>query len=224
MICSKAWHVGLAGMMLFCVFGLRAGDSQAALIPGLNQQFPDLTAGYISVSFSAETGSFSAQGYGLSLATSPSPSDLHTMNFPAYQIFMTLNASGVPSSGSLLVSGPATISDIGSFGDPLLTGALSQFGFGNASQPLEFIFNVTGGALQSPYFPSQIGVLLHDSGFGGGTFGSDFTNDGQGTSDNFFVPSSSAPIPEPSMFVTSMGLMILSGLAYLFRSRFVARV
>ena len=109
-------------------------------------------------------------------------------------------------------------------GGDLLDGKLTAFGYSpGAGSALEFIFTVTGGQMNTPeWYPSQVGVVLSDASFPG-NFTHSFSNDALGMADSFAYPTADNA-PEPSSMVMGVVLTVLSGLAYLVRSRFVSKV
>ncbi len=119
--------------------------------------------------------------------------------------------SGVLQSGTLTIEG--AIPTLSSIPIPsvttLLTGDLTAFGFDGSNDPFEFLFIVTGGALQSIFTPVS-GQILTSTGFGG-TFTADFDNllFGIGTGSNDSA-SALAGTPEPStilLFITGLGIL-----------------
>jgi hypothetical protein len=156
-------------------------------------QAPDITSSFIYVDY--DSGRLSASGTADALFLSTT--NIHDLTSGTFEINMELDTAGVPQSGSLTIRG--SIAGLGIDGPVLLTGDIDQFGFGSALDPLEFIFNVTGGNLgNSPYYPVAAGVLLHDSGFEG-SFENNFSNFWEGSSDTFAVP-------EPSTWILLLTL------------------
>ncbi|MGA2798651.1 MAG: PEP-CTERM sorting domain-containing protein [Thermoguttaceae bacterium] len=91
---------------------------------------------------------------------------------------------------------------------PLLTATLSQFGFTDAGEQLDFIFNVTGGNLQTPeYYPTQVGMWMHSTGFDG-NWADSFHDESAPDSDLFNI------VPEPSCWVLLSTLIIGGWMAY----------
>ena len=216
-VSGKLRCLGMA-FLAFCAFGTVGLQAEPL---NLQQGYPDLTASFITVNYDGTSG-FTAFGYAVGLATSASPTTQYSISDianPSYVIDMTVYPNGTFAGGTLNIYGPATINSV-DYGDPLLTGNLSNFAFENSpNDPLGFIFTVTGGSLKSSYFPSQVGVLLNDWDTTPGSFTSDpfatkFSNDGNGTSDTFAVP-------EPSSLAASVAL-IFCALAYT-RRRLVSR-
>lgn len=95
------------------------------------------------------------------------------------------------SGGTLSIGG--TVASLGFNSGTLLTGDLTALGFPDAGgDPLEFLFNITGGDAASLYGATG-GVIMSATGFGG-SFAADFDNNmgmvgrGMGTADAGAVP------------------------------------
>lgn len=130
-----------------------------------------------------------------------------------YSITATIDELGNASGGALVIDG--TIASLGFNSGTLLTGNLTAFGFPDAGgDPLEFLFDVTGGDAASLFGP-VVGIKLSDSGFTG-SFASNFKNNGNGRN----VLSYPVVTPEPgSIFLMLTGLGVLFGLRKRLRSR-----
>lgn len=186
-------------------------QADAALI-GLTQSAPDITSDFVSVSYSASTDTFTADGFAgyIDLNNLPPPEDLYIDN-GVFHISAIVDSDGVMQSGTISILGGV----VGSPGSgTLLTGTLADFGFQDAGGNLfDFVFQVTGGDLASMFGP-QIGVNLNavNSGFAG-TFKTSFANSGEsGYSDTFAVP-------EPA----TLALLLAAGAMAMRRRRRVAR-
>jgi hypothetical protein len=124
----------------------------------------------------------------------------------SFSLNATIDSSGAMSSGSLTVSG--TIASLGYNSGTLLTGDLTAFGFiDSGGDPLEFLFDVTGGDASGLY-PSVAGAILGNTGFGGiADFTNGFQNNGDGS-------VNIAPLPLPAaMWLFISGLLAIGGLA-----------
>ena len=162
---------------------------------------PDVTSGFISVSYDAGDEAFHATGFSLSLDDDGVGSALNIDN-GTFDITAEIDGTGTAAGGTLIITG-----DVLGFGPTLLTGDLSAFGFLDSGGDIfEFLFTVTGGDLAIPEFygtpgpGSTAGIILDAVGSGfGGTFDNDFDNGfGLGESDT-------APIPEPgTLFLVLM--------------------
>lgn len=169
---------------------------------------PDITSGLIDIEYIASSGAFTADGLPFMYYGPPLPDGAITPGF--FDLDATISASGVASSGSLLITGTTLGgSGTGVFGD-LLTGDLLDFGFapdGSSGAPIfEFLFAVTGGQLESDFdvLGATIGVILTsgDTSFPGG-FGADYSLN----SHDFATSNTFIPMPEPaSVFLTLVGL------------------
>lgn len=128
---------------------------------------PDIFSSAITVTYDAGSDSLSAVGFSEELV------DTLLVHYPitgaqGFSITAVVDGTGTGISGSLSITG-----DIAGLGasSPLLTGSLTNFGFPNSGdEPLEFVFTVTGGSLATPGLygtpglPSQVGVILSQTG------------------------------------------------------------
>jgi hypothetical protein len=178
---------------------------------------PDITAGFIDVTYSAGTDLLSASGFSATL----DGNNLDTSD-GVYSIDATIDETGALLSGTVSIEGTYAASGFNS--GTLLTGDLTDLGFplpGNGDT-LEFLFDVTGGDAAGLYGPEG-GIILSFSGFGD-SFASDFDNlmmgfpgTGNGVSNNFLViPNGSIPIPG-AVWLLASGFMGLAGLRRKFR-------
>ena len=211
---------------LVCLIVGSATIAQAESL-GLNPTgSPDITTFYGTTDYNAGTGLFTATAYSwcamLDNVNNICNYDSDGNDLPVFGISMNVNGDGVPTSGALSVNGYFYDPDSGnsylgiSESTTLLTGTIDKFGFSGSgeSAELEFVFNVTGGALQSAgVYPAQVGVLFHQSGY------TDWTHDFSANvafSDMFNV--SSVPIPEPSGWALLSSLAVGGGLSFGWRS------
>lgn len=162
----------------------------AGLIPP-----PDILANNIQVNYVASTDSLTASGTAAQLNNGMS---LLPIAGGSFQLTAMIDGSGNLSSGSLMISGNVLSGPSGL----LLSATVVDVGFLNmGGDPLQFLVNVTGGALAGLY-PSQAGVELGGSGFS--SWGGNFSNNGTGVGDT-------APIPEPGTGVLlGLGLVALA--------------
>ena len=147
---------------VFGVIGILSCECLPAMASSLDlsAQPPDLSAGYLNVTYDATTGTLSTVGWPMSFNTGGNTPEHASVVGGNYDLTAHLTQSGVPVSGSLKITG--TIPGLASSGT-LLTGQLqlsqtgSQAGFGFQSPQaiqqsgsgdiFEFVFNVTGGDL-----------------------------------------------------------------------------
>jgi len=198
----------------FAVIGIMTCECLPAMASSLDlsAQPPDLSAGYLNVTYDATTGTLSAVGWPMSFNEGGNPPEHASIVGGNYDLTADLTQSGLPVSGSLKITG--TIPGLASSGT-LLTGQLqlSQSGFGFQSPQaiqqsgsgdiFEFVFNVTGGDL-APYYQGKASVILDAwcSGFNG-SFTTSFA-----ASPYLSVADNSAVVPEPST-----AILLLTALA-----------
>jgi hypothetical protein len=159
---------------------------------------PDIMADFIAVNYvaGAAGNNFTASGWAETLDFDGiAPPDYNIGEPQGYDIVAHVTTAGVATGGTLTITGTVNSgspngsndplsSDLGS---PLLTGTLTAMGYPvSGSGELEFLFTVTGGAA-APLFGSQVGVKLNESGYVG-LWTADFSNSGEGVTDNFAVP------------------------------------
>ena len=167
---------------------------------------PDIVSAFIDVNYDAGSGALTADGFALQL-------DGGGGLFPVAGGLFDLNAT-VDSAGNLIggtVSILGTIAGLGFNSGTLLTGSLSALGFPDAGgNPLEFLFDVTGGDAAA-LFGSVGGIILGASGFDG-DWATDFDNliagipgTGQGSAD-----TAGLPVSEPGiLLLQALGLTML---------------
>jgi hypothetical protein len=172
-------------LSLFCA------QANAALI-GLTQSTPDITSNSETVSYSVATHHLTISGFDSKLNLDGNMITITPITAKVYTIEANLTSTGGFLSGSLVADG--NVASVGANTGVLLTGALSQFGFGTAAdQQLEFKFTVTGGALAGQYggLGSTFGVIATSTGFSG-NFTADWQNatpgNGNGLTDTFALP------------------------------------
>jgi hypothetical protein len=190
--------------------GLLLGSAaQAAPLNLTLNDFPDIVSSFIDVTYNAGTDAFTASGFAQELDDDGSmPAE--AIAGGTFNLIATIDASGAMSGGSLSIGG--TVSSLGFNTGTLLTGNLTDFGFPDAGgDPLEFLFDVTGGDAAVLYggVGAVGGVIMGATGFGG-SFDSDFDNlrDGAGSG-----VANVAPIPVPAaVWLFGSGLVGLAGL------------
>lgn len=176
---------------------LAALPSHATLLSLTLPQNPDIAGGYLTITYTASTDNFHAQGYSTSY-DSPDPSSTHYDLFSNYTLDATITGAGQLTGGSFTISG-----DIGNNDEVLLTGNLNpgaegvDFGATSANGGLfQFLFTVSGGSLSNDFggIGAQ-GAAIMDPVTGGFTddWSVDFANADNGDVDH-------KVIPEPSSF------------------------
>ncbi len=158
------------------VFVIGAGAAQASPLNFELLDDPDIAVGFINLSYDASQDELVANGIALEMDNGGvSPEAILGGTF---DLTSAIDASGMLTGGSLSIGG--TILSLGFDSGTLLTGDLTAFGFRDTGgDPLEWVFNVTGGDAAGLYAAGPGGVIVTNSGFGG-SFDVDFDNGGQG--------------------------------------------
>ena len=197
-------------VVLTTTVGLLAGTTaQAALIGLTLNNFPDIVSSFIDVTYDAATDSFNASGFALALDDDGSiPAEDITDG--VFDLSATIDSTGALIGGSLSIVG--TVAYLGFNSGTLLTGNLTAFGFLDAGgDPLEFLFDVTGGDAAGLYGSAPGGVILSATGFTG-DFNFDFDNligEAPGTGS---AVADVAPVPLPAaVWLFGAGLLGLVG-------------
>lgn len=182
-----------------------AVSSTTALGSPLNlvQSTPDITSGFITVSYNATSDVLTVTGTALSIDFNGTPPPDNTITSGTFTLTATINSSGMLTSGSLIIAG--TIPALGA-ASPLLTANLTAFGFSDSpvTQVFEFTGTTTGGS-QAAGMGSQVGTILNLGGGFGGSFANNFANSGFGNADTFRIPA-----PGAGMLISAAGLIGLS--------------
>ena len=180
-----SWASLLVAALLMSMSSL-AQAASLSLVPGS----PDIFSSQISVSYNAGTNAFSASGFATTLDDDGigAPETIVFGGFN-YNIAASIDNAGVLAGGTFSIGG--TVGSLGFFSGTLLTGNLTAIGFDTASDPLEFLFDVTGGDAAALY-GGLGGIILNTSGFGG-TWGTSFGTSFGGVADTFGV--SAIPVP-----------------------------
>lgn len=188
------------------VAGSFCSVSQAAL--NLVTQLPTVTSEFITVNYDAGTHILTANGYSDQVDTA-------SQTYNSFLDTFSLSAS-IANDGTIDTGGSFALDvygDIGSGSELLFhSDTLSDFS-SSADDKFEFIFSRPGtgaGSLSSP--GSDIGVILDGrqiAAFTDPSYGSSFSNDGNGVSYTFPVA-----VPEPAT-----GLLAAIGMGLLLRRR-----
>lgn len=165
-----------------------ATGAQAAPLGLTLLDTPDIFSSFIDVVYLAGSDSFSANGFALQFDDGSS----NAIAGGLFTLDATIDEFGNLSAGTFTISG--TIAGLGFNSGTLLTGNLTAFGFINGGgDPLEFLFDVTGGDAAALYGGAG-GIILSQVGFDG-DWSSDFDNrfngipgTGQGLADAAAVP------------------------------------
>lgn len=166
---------------------------------------PDIFSSFIQVDYDPGLTNLQLQADGFPIQYFDG-SNTFNIASSMFMIDMDVDTSGNATGGTLSITGGIDDGDAltGAPGSPitLLEGSLDQFGWEMGSETLEFIFDVTGGALAGDY-GSQAGVLLSDSGFDD-DWTTAFSNTGNGQAD--IAP----PVPAPGAILALGGLGVIA--------------
>jgi hypothetical protein len=189
---AKVRALRMVVLAAFLVLGLSSASQAGPL--GVNiDPYPDIMSGFITTTYNAITGSFSANGWALTLDTGTGQQNI-TTNF---KLTATIDKSGAASAGSLT---------IGSAAAPLLYSAsLRGFAFTAAQGgAMEFLFGpATGSYVPSIFSDTKPLDLQLSAGTGFmGTFATGFTS-GSGTAELRGDPPLQGT-PEPSALLLMM--------------------
>jgi hypothetical protein len=194
-----------AGLLVASLMLLGLGSQAQAAPLNLLKLYPDVFSSGINVTYNAGSDAFTATGTA-STYEDDGVGPAVAITAGTFSLGATIDASGALSTGTLSIGG--TIASIGANSGTLLTGTLTTLGFptSGSGDPLEFLFDVTGGDLASAYGTSG-GIILTQSGFSGG-FAADFANGSfVGLADTFVVPVPAA------VWLFGSGLLGLTGIA-----------
>ena len=142
------------------IMGMSSLAQAAPLNLSLNPE-PDISSAFINVNYDASPNILTASGFANQLATGGS---LFNIAGGSFDLVASVLDDGALTGGSLAIGG--TIAGLGFNSGTLLTGSLSAIGFNQVNDPLEFLFNVTGGDAAGLY-GSLGGIILNQTGFGG---------------------------------------------------------
>lgn len=186
----RSFAVGSAAV-LFLTAGATA--SPLNLVAGT----PDVSAGFISISYNATSHAFSATGF---TQNANFPPAIPSLGQRAFSLTCNIDNSGniLPGNQSLTVRGDVNAAGQFVSGANALiftSSTLSQFGFG-ATDKFEFVFTAGSGGLWATNNQSlgviMVGAGLFTSNGGVPRFTSDFSLTSSGNADTFLVPAPGA--------------------------------
>ncbi len=165
----------------------------------LSLELPDVLSQFIDVDYDAGTNQFTATGFALEL-DDDGVGAAEAIAGGTFDLTATIDAGGNLGGGTITIGG--TVAALGFNSGTLLTGTLTDFGFPDAGgDPLEFLFDVTGGDLAALYAGRPGGVILAGGTGFNGSFATNFTGGGTTSADT-------APVPTPGalVFIGAAGL------------------
>jgi hypothetical protein len=194
----------LAAGVFLCSSVARATPLYITLV-----DFPDIVSSFIDVLYDAPTDAFSANGFALELDNDGvAPNEIIAGG--TFALNATIDDSGILGPGGTLTIG-GTVTSLGYLTGTLLTGDLTDFGFPDAGgDPLEFLFDVTGGDAATLWAGQKGGVILSFSGFSG-DWTADWDNLLNGDEGTGTAVADTGAIPEPA----TLTLMLMGGGALL---------
>lgn len=192
----------VAGLLIVT---LVMGMSSLAQAAPLNLQLnpaPDIFSAFIDVNYDSNADILTASGFALTLDDDGigTPLDIAGGTF---DLSASVLADGTLAGGSLAIGG--TVAGLGFNSGTLLTGSLSAIGFNQANDPLEFLFDVTGGDAAALY-GGLGGIILGFTGFDG-DWGDDFVS----APFNSVADVGVVPVPA-ALWLFGSGLIALLGL------------
>lgn len=173
---------------------LAGATAQAATLGLTLAEFPDISAGLITVSYDATSDTLTADGFpgSAKLDAGPAIDILGGM----FTLSATIDNTGAISGGTIVITG---MLDGMPGSGTLITGNLTTFGFPDAGgDPLGFLFDVTGGDL-APIYGSTGAIILAGTDFDG-DWNTDFANSGDGVADTGVAV---VPLPAPFLLLLS---------------------
>lgn len=178
---------------------------------GLSLELPNASSAFISVTYNAGLGTLTARGQaqqfesGGPIDQPGSPNIQNADFFTSFDLNAAIDNAGVLTGGTIVVSGELPV--LGFNSGTLLTGTLTDLGFGGFGDPLEFLFDVTGGDAAGLYGTTG-GISIIFSGFGG-SFANDFSTSFTSIADVGAIRT--ATVPEPwTIAVFGFGLGVLA--------------
>jgi hypothetical protein len=175
---------------------------------------PDLESSFIDVGYVGNNAGGILTASGFANVLTPPGSPAGNIAGGSFNINANVNFNALTASGTLAIGG--TIAGLGFNSGTLLTGSFAStagnpaFGAG-PGDPLEFLFDVTGGDAAG-LFGSTAGVILSQSGYAGSFAGNFSSAPFGGLADTFSVQ-----VPEPgTLAILGFGL---AGLGFARRRR-----
>jgi len=145
------------------IMGLSSLSHAAPLNLTLNDS-PDIVSSFITVDYNSATDVLTASGFANQLDDDGIGTPLNIAG-GTFDLAASVLDDGTLAGGSLAIGG--TVAGLGFNSGTLLTGSLTDIGFNIAGgDPLEFLFDVTGGDAAGLY-GSLGGIILNSAGFGG---------------------------------------------------------
>lgn len=149
-----------AGLLIVTLVMGMSSLAQAAPLNLLLNPEPDIFSSFITVDYNAGADSLIASGFAQQLNSG----GLFNIAGGSFDLNASIADDGSLAGGALAIGG--TVAGLGFNSGTLLTGTLSAFGFNQANDPLEFLFDVTGGDAASLYGDLG-GIILSNAGFPG---------------------------------------------------------
>ena len=192
----------LIAALLMCASSL----AQASPLNLVLNPAPDISSAFITVDYDSTLDILTASGFAQQLETGGIGSPF-LITGGSFDLAASVDDLGILTGGSLAIGG--TVAGLGFNSGTLLTGSLSAIGFVDAGgDPLEFLFNVTGGDAASLY-GGLGGIILGSTGFTG-----DWTSDFDGGAFNSVADVGVGVVPVPAaLWLFGSGLIALLGLS-----------
>lgn len=182
----------LAAVVLPLCFG--PGSAQASM-DLVFAETPDIYSGFIQLHYDSPTPDvLTANGYAMKLKDDTGTT-YNIQKYPdnvyvpgSFALEATINSSGLLQPGGTVAFG-GYIPDKGYTSGTILTGNLTTLGYGAAHEPLEFLFEVTGGDAAGLFggISAIAGLILHTQAFPG-DFSGEFSNNGSSSNTGSVVP------------------------------------
>lgn len=201
MLKLKKLYIILLCVVAFGCYGPSlAGASPLDLVL---KPFPNIVALNISVYYDSPAEYLTANGSSF-LLDNDGVGVPENISGGIFDLTASINDFGELAAGSLSISGIVTGLSFNS--GTLLTGTLTDFGFNTIGDPLEFLFDITGGDAAGLYggVGSKGGIILSNTSFSGSWTDNFSSNNG--------VSDVGAAVPEPnSLVLIASGLVFLTG-------------